>query len=64
MRDQIMILMMNEGKSIVKYYDSFFDKNRASIVLEQMDGDFRNAAHHFRDTISEQFLKYALYKAL
>jgi hypothetical protein len=56
--------MMNEGKSIVKYYDSFFDKNRASIVLEQMDGDLRNAAHHFRDTISEQFLKYALYKAL
>ena len=43
-RDQISIISMNKGTSIINYYDSFSDGEKVSIVLEKMDGDFLSIA--------------------
>ena len=38
-RDEISVMMLNEGDTLVKCYDSFDFKGKYWIMLEMMDGD-------------------------
>jgi serine/threonine protein kinase len=62
-------MMLNEGESIVRCYDSYDFQNRLWVVQELMDGDLLTVITKHRTKVnkcsySEEFVKYMVLNVL
>ena len=66
-RDEISVMMLNEGDSLIKCYDSFDWNGKLWIILESMGGDVQKLLGFFRENdiaVSENVIRYVLYRTL
>jgi len=62
--DEVSVMMLNGGESIVKCYDSFEWQGKLWVILECMEGDLRAVIETLDKTQDEDFAKYSLYRTL
>jgi len=66
-RDEISVMMLNEGDSLIKCYDSFDWNGKLWIILEAMGGDLQKLVALFKEhsiPITENIIRYLLYRTL
>jgi protein-serine/threonine kinase len=64
MINEIGLMLLNEGQSILGCIDVFDFKARFWIIIELMDGCITDVIMASNQTYSEQVCKYILYKSL
>jgi len=66
-KNEISVLMLNEGDSLIKCHDSYTWYGKSWIILEKMGSDIRKLIALFKEhelPLSENFIKFVLYRTL